>query len=80
MYFILKEESDTKENQKGVDNMARPIKYVQKLREDDPNELMKELWYDWNCKTVNDFVNWSELSGEVITYSIDELKEGEQVE
>lgn len=56
--------------------MAKPIKFVKTLQEHDPNNLMKEIWFDWNCITVNDFVDWSTLSGEVETYFM-EVQEDE---
>ena len=43
-------------------------KYVKKLLDQDPNNIFEFDVYE--CRMPNDFVKWSDLSGEVVTYKL----------
>lgn len=50
-----------------------------KMNELDPNHIFfcedyEEIAIFQNCVTVNDYINWNSLNGEVVTYSIKDLK------
>lgn len=55
--------------------MARLSNYDKRLKEQDPNEV-HALVSKSKCSTVNDFVDWNGLNGEVITRQLtkDEIK------
>ena len=48
--------------------MAKVSKYIKNLVEQDPNGIIQ--MEDYGCRSVNDYVPWEQLSGEVTTYKL----------
>lgn len=49
--------------------------YLKKMYEQDPNSLLADdSMYALECRTVNDYVEWESLHGEVVTYKLEDLE------
>ena len=55
--------------------MPKRSQYDKKIINQDPNKAwaMESL----GCRTTNDYRPWNELHGEVVTYNVNDIPEGE---